>query len=97
MRNLDDIGLRPQVSVYWDAPSPLLYEITIRKGLGQMSNFGALVVDTTPYTGRSPKDKFVVREPSIESELWWGEVNQPFEPEPGQFLSFKKIGPTCFS
>jgi phosphoenolpyruvate carboxykinase (ATP) len=35
------------------------------------------VVDTTPYTGRSPKDKFVVREPTSEANIWWGKVNQP--------------------
>jgi phosphoenolpyruvate carboxykinase (ATP) len=41
---------------------------------------GALVVDTTPYTGRSPKDKFVVRDDTTESQVAWGAVNQPFEP-----------------
>lgn len=80
MRNLEQMGINPQVSIYWNAPSPLLYEVTIRKGLGQMSNAGALVVDTTPYTGRSPKDKFIVKEESVEKDIWWGEVNQPFEP-----------------
>ncbi len=87
MRNLEEIGLRPQVSVYWDAPSPLLYEITIRKGLGQMSNHGALVVDTTPYTGRSPKDKFVVKDDLTKDELWWGDVNQAFSPEAYEALA----------
>lgn len=87
MRNFDDLGLKPQVSVYWDAPSPLLYEITIRKGLGQMSNQGALVVDTTPYTGRSPKDKFVVSEASSSKDIWWGEVNQEFDEEDFATLS----------
>ena len=80
-QHLESLGIQPQVSVYWNAPSPLLYEVTIRKGLGQMSNKGALVVDTTPYTGRSPKDKFIVKEPSVADDIFWGEVNQPFEPE----------------
>lgn len=87
MRNFDYLGLKPQVSVYWDAPSPLLYEITIRKGLGKMSNSGALVVDTTPYTGRSPKDKFVVREDSSEQDIWWGEVNQAFDKDAFEALA----------
>ena len=82
MRNLEATGIQPKVSVYWDAPAPLLYEITIRKGLGQMAHSGALVVDTTPYTGRSPKDKFTVRESSTEGDIWWGEdANQPFSQE----------------
>lgn len=79
MRNLEGIGIHPKVTVYWDAPAPLLYEITIRNGLGQISNTGALVVDTTPYTGRSPKDKFIVCEAASEADIWWGEdANQPF-------------------
>jgi phosphoenolpyruvate carboxykinase (ATP) len=79
MRNLESYGIQPQVSVYWDTSSAMLYEITLRKGLAQISDTGALVVDTTPYTGRSPKDKFVVRDETTEPELWWGEVNQPFD------------------
>ena len=39
------------------------------------------MVDTVPYTGRSPKDKFVVRYPETENEIWWGDVNHPMEPE----------------
>ncbi len=81
MQNLDAVDIQPKVSVYWNAPSPLLYEITVRRGLGQMSNQGALVVDTTPYTGRSPKDKFIVKEESVEADIWWGETNQPVTPE----------------
>src|SRR5581483_9294629 len=38
---------------------------------------GPLVVDTGRFTGRSPKDKFVVREPGSEDRIWWGSVNQP--------------------
>jgi phosphoenolpyruvate carboxykinase (ATP) len=40
-----------------------------------------LVVDTVPYTGRSPRDKYVVREESTEGDIWWGKVNHPMEPE----------------
>jgi phosphoenolpyruvate carboxykinase (ATP) len=41
---------------------------------------GPFVGITTPHTGRSPKDKFIVKEPGSESDVWWGKVNQPFEP-----------------
>ncbi len=56
-----------------------LYEETIRRHLGVLGAEGELVVDTTPYTGRSPKDKFIVREKETEDIVWWGEVNRPFD------------------
>ncbi len=79
MRNLESLGLKPQGGVLWDAPVAVLYERTLSAGLAQLADSGALVVDTTPYTGRSPRDKFVVREASSGGDIWWGEVNQPFD------------------
>ncbi|MCX7947965.1 MAG: phosphoenolpyruvate carboxykinase (ATP) [candidate division WOR-3 bacterium] len=63
-----------------------LYEESIKKNLALLSVDGALVVDTRPYTGRSPKDKFIVYEENLENEVWWGEVNQKFSKE-----SFNKL------
>src|SRR5437879_1211466 len=57
----------------------LLYEEAIRNGEGKLAESGSLVVSTGQYTGRSPKDKFVVKEPSSEGKIWWGSVNQPLE------------------
>jgi len=79
MRNLEVHGIRPQQTVYWDAPVPLLYEHTLRRGEGLVAHKGPLVVDTTPYTGRSPRDKYIVREPGTEADIWWGDVNHPME------------------
>ncbi len=56
-----------------------LYEESIKKNLAFISNDGSLVVDTTPYTGRSPKDKFIVYEDETKDDVWWSEVNQPFD------------------
>jgi phosphoenolpyruvate carboxykinase (ATP) len=75
------IGLSDLREVQWNLTAPRLYEATIRRGLGRMTHGGPLVVDTTPYTGRSPKDKFVVRDESVESNVAWGAVNQPIAPE----------------
>jgi phosphoenolpyruvate carboxykinase (ATP) len=81
MRSLAHHGITPTGDVHWDLTTPELYEHTIRRGEGELAHHGALVVDTVPYTGRSPKDKFVVREASTEDEIWWGDVNHPMEPE----------------
>jgi phosphoenolpyruvate carboxykinase (ATP) len=56
-----------------------LYEHAIRRGEGIIAADGPLVVRTGKHTGRSPKDKFIVREPSSEAKVWWGEINQPLE------------------
>ncbi|MFL5726954.1 MAG: phosphoenolpyruvate carboxykinase (ATP) [Chloroflexota bacterium] len=58
-----------------------LYEDAIRAGEGMIASDGPLVVRTGRHTGRSPKDKFVVREPSSAAKVWWGEVNQPISEE----------------
>jgi phosphoenolpyruvate carboxykinase (ATP) len=71
-----------------DAPEDLrrnwvpaaLYEAAVAAGEGHIVAGGAFCAVTSPHTGRSPNDKFVVREPSTEHEIWWGKVNQPMEP-----------------
>jgi phosphoenolpyruvate carboxykinase (ATP) len=52
-----------------------LYEAAVREGEGLIAAEGPLVVSTGKHTGRSPKDKFIVREPSSEANIWWGDVN----------------------
>jgi len=81
MQRLEALGIHPKKRVFWNTVSPVLVEHTLLRGEGLLAHHGPLVVDTTPYTGRSPKDKFIVREPEVEGEIWWGEVNQPFAPE----------------
>jgi phosphoenolpyruvate carboxykinase (ATP) len=58
-----------------------LYERAIRADEGLIAAEGPLVVRTGKHTGRSPKDKFIVREPSSEAKVWWGEVNRPISEE----------------
>ncbi|MSO20963.1 MAG: phosphoenolpyruvate carboxykinase [Acidobacteria bacterium] len=78
---LDHIGIQNANNVYWNLPAPVIYEHAIRRGEGAISQAGPLVVNTGKYTGRSPDDKFVVKEPSSDSHIWWGKVNRPFEQE----------------
>ena len=58
-----------------------LYEAAVREGEGLIAAEGPLVVSTGTHTGRSPKDKFIVREPSSEANVWWGDVNHPITEE----------------
>ena len=74
---LDRHGLHPSGEVHWNLSVPELFEHAIRRGEGRFSAHGCLVTNTVPRTGRSPNDKFIVREPSSEDRVWWGEVNVP--------------------
>ncbi|MBV9270838.1 MAG: phosphoenolpyruvate carboxykinase (ATP) [Candidatus Eremiobacteraeota bacterium] len=58
-----------------------LYEHALRNGEGILGNDGQLIVDTRPHTGRSPKDKFFVREPSSEQYIDWGDTNRAIDGE----------------
>lgn len=58
-----------------------LHEKTLELNLGKEASSGALAVDTGEFTGRSPKDRFIVRDEVTENEVWWGDINIPFSPE----------------
>jgi phosphoenolpyruvate carboxykinase (ATP) len=68
-------------SVAANLPVAELYERAIRAGEGTIAAEGPLVVHTGQHTGRSPKDKFVVREPWSEAKVWWGDVNHEISEE----------------
>jgi len=74
-------GLAPTGAVHWNLISPELVEAAIRRGEGRLAAMGPFVAVTSPHTGRSPNDKFVVREPGSEADVDWGRVNQPISPE----------------
>ncbi len=75
---LKNHGLRNLNNVYWNLPREALYEEIIFRSEGKMSHQGPIVVDTGVHTARAANDKFVVREPSSENRIWWGEYNRPF-------------------
>jgi phosphoenolpyruvate carboxykinase (ATP) len=78
---LDDYGIRNPAAVYWNLTAPELYEEVARRGEGLFSDHGALIVDTGEHTGRAARDKAIVREPSSEDKVFWGEVNKEFSQE----------------
>ncbi len=78
-RSLEVHGIDAGGEVRWNLSTPALYTHALKRGEGVLARGGPLVVDTGRHTGRSPEDKFVVREPGSESRIWWGKVNQPLE------------------
>ncbi|PZQ52682.1 MAG: phosphoenolpyruvate carboxykinase (ATP) [Rhodovulum sulfidophilum] len=77
---LEETGFPGAARVHYNLLEPALVEQAITRGEGQLGNGGALLVSTGKHTGRSPKDKFVVREPSVERSIWW-ENNTPMAME----------------
>jgi phosphoenolpyruvate carboxykinase (ATP) len=74
---LERHGVKPRGAVVHNPTTARLYTHALRHDLGRLAHGGPLVVDTGRFTGRSPKDKFVVREAGSEARIWWGEINQP--------------------
>jgi phosphoenolpyruvate carboxykinase (ATP) len=80
-------GLAPRGDVHWNLIAPELFKAAARRDEGEFADMGPFVGVTTPHTGRSPNDKFVVKEPSSEKDVDWGKVNQPMSPEQYQLLA----------
>jgi len=61
--------------IYWHPTTSQLYLHAIGRGEALLAEGGPLVVDTGAHTGRSPRDKFIVREPRSQDRIWWSDVN----------------------
>jgi len=79
-QRLDDQGITGLGNVYYNLIEPQLMEHAVVRGEGHVGKGGAIMVATGEHTGRSPKDKFVVRTPDVEDTIWW-ENNKPMAPE----------------
>jgi phosphoenolpyruvate carboxykinase (ATP) len=78
---LDSQGIATSAEIFWNLQTAPLVEHAIRRGEGRLTKDGALLVDTGKFTGRSVKDKFVVRDATTENTINWGAINQPMSPE----------------
>jgi phosphoenolpyruvate carboxykinase (ATP) len=79
-QGIETTGLRDLASLRWNLGQAELAEIAVKRGEGRLSAHGAFVVTTGQHTGRSPKDKFVVRDAATEDQIWW-DNNKPMSPE----------------
>src|SRR5450759_2349605 len=79
--------------VYWNFSPATLIEEAVARGEGVLADGGSLAIVTAPYTGRSPNDKFITKEPTSEDDIWWGKINVPvsevtFEALLGKMLAY---------
>ena len=78
--SLDQYGIKNAKINYQLSPDEL-HDIAIEKGQGKEASSGALAVNTGEFTGRSPKDRFIVKDDITRDQVWWGDINIPFETE----------------
>ena len=78
---LDSQGIATGAEIFWNLQTAPLVEHALKRGEGRLTKDGALLVDTGKFTGRSVKDKFVVRDATTADTINWGPINQPMTPE----------------
>lgn len=87
--SLKELGIENAAVQYQLSPNEL-HDITIKSGQGLENNTGALAINTGEFTGRSPQDRFIVKDSITEDKVWWGNINIPFEPSAFDAL-YKKV------
>jgi phosphoenolpyruvate carboxykinase (ATP) len=78
---LKNQGLTNLDRVYWNLPDEPLYEEIIFRNEGKLARHGALLVNTGKHTARAAADKYIVREETSETDVWWGSYNRPYSNE----------------
>jgi len=79
--NLESLGIKNTLTQYWNLSPEELIEETIKRGQGVLNDTGALAVDTGEFTGRAPKDKFIVKDSNTADSIDWGGFNNAVSPE----------------
>lgn len=77
--SLEKYGINNAITHYQLSPEEL-HQITLDTNQGVESAKGALAVNTGEFTGRSPKDRFLVKDEETKDKVWWGDINIPFDP-----------------
>lgn len=77
---LEYLGIQSAKKIHWNLSPAELIEEALKNKEGNLADTGALMCDTGKFTGRSPKDKFIVKDAITKDAVWWGEINIPIEP-----------------
>ena len=75
---LDNHGISNLRMSYWNLPSEALYEEISFRGEARITHLGPVVANTGKHTARAASDKYIVKEPTTEDKIWWGQYNKPF-------------------
>jgi phosphoenolpyruvate carboxykinase (ATP) len=90
MKSLFTPGLRSTEKIHYQLSPEELIDDTLSMGEGVLNNTGALVVYTGEFTGRSPKDKFIVKDEITKNTINWNDVNTPIDTEYFDII-YKKV------
>lgn len=88
---IETSGIESAKQIFWNLTPAELTEHALLNKEGVLAENGALMCDTGKFTGRSPKDKFVVKDENTEGTVWWGDINFPFTPENFDALEAKML------
>ena len=69
------------VDIHWNLSPEKLASLSVDLEQAKQTSFGAITVNTGEFTGRSPKDRFIVKDDLTTDSVWWGDVNIPFSPD----------------
>ena len=89
--SLNNLGIK-NATIRYQLTSSELHEETLKKEQGVASSLGAIAVNTGEFTGRSPKDRFIVKDAITKDEVWWSDINLPFDSEKFDALYNKVTG-----
>jgi len=88
---LSPLGLTPAAPVHLNLTPTELVQHALRRHEGTLTDTGALMADTGTFTGRSPKDRFIVQDALTQDAVWWGDINIPFPQDKFEQLQAKMM------
>lgn len=78
-KDLEALGITNCKAIFHNLETNLLIDIAIRKEGATLASNGAIVIKTGKFTGRSPKDRYIVRDTITADKVWWGDINKEFD------------------
>jgi phosphoenolpyruvate carboxykinase (ATP) len=87
---LEQLGIK-NVKAHWNLSAGELSKISVEKGMAKVADNGAIAVNTGEFTGRSPKDRFIVEDEKTKDQVWWGDINVGFPADKFDLLQEKMV------